>query len=131
MVEGELEIQIEVENMQEILRRIEDFQDVELKQSIYRSNQRTANQVEKRLKMVSGFTDRTGKLRRSFYAEATFNPLGIIFGSLDPKAIYVAYAHGTWQGSFWETFKKETMPWIIDRMKDAVERAVKKFNRSE
>jgi len=131
MVEGELEFTIEVENMREMLQKIEDFQHVELKQTIHRSNQRTANMVEKQLKAVTGFTDRTGKLRRSFFADATYNPLGIIFGSMDPKAIYVAYPHGTWQGSWWETFKSDIIPQVIDRMKKAIEKAVKKFNRRE
>jgi len=131
MVEGELEMSIEVENMSEMLQKIEDFQHIELKQTIYRSNQKTANMVEKQLKAVTGFTDRTGKLRRSFYADATFNPLGIVFGSLDPKAIYVAYPHGTWAGNFWETFKRRIVPQIIDRMEKAIERAIKKFNLGE
>jgi len=121
MVEGELEMSIEVENMSEMLQKIEDFQHIELKQTIYRSNQKTANMVEKQLKA----------LRRSFYADATFNPLGIVFGSLDPKAIYVAYPHGTWAGNFWETFKRRIVPQIIDRMEKAIERAIKKFNLGE
>lgn len=131
MVEGELEMTIKVENMKEILQKIEDFQRVDLKQTVHRSNQRTANMVEKQLKAVTGFTDRTGKLRRSFYADATYNPLGIIFGSLDPKAVYVAYPHGTWPGNFWETFKKRIIPQIIDRMEKAIEKAVKKFNMED
>lgn len=130
MGEGELEFKIEIENMREIQQLLEEFP-IELKQTIYRSNQRTANMVEKQLKAVTGFTDRTGKLRRSFYADATFNPLEIVFGSLDPKAVYVAYAHGTWQGSFWETFKTKVIPQIIDRMRKAVEKAMKKFNMKE
>jgi len=130
MAEGELEIQIELENMQQIKEKLDRFP-IELKQTIYRSNQRTANMVEKQLKAVTGFTDRTGKLRRSFYADATFNPLGITFGSLDPKAVYVAYPHGTWQGSWWESFKRRMVPQIIDKIKRAIEKAVRKFNMEE
>lgn len=130
MAEGELEISLEIENMPLIKEKIDRFP-IELKQTIYRSNQRTANMVEKQLKAVTGFTDRTGKLRRSFYADATFNPLGIIFGSLDPKAVYVAYPHGTWQGSWWETFKRRIVPQVVSRMEKAIKKAVNKFNRGE
>lgn len=131
MPEGQLEMSIEIENMKEVQGRFTSFQKVELKRTLHRSNQRTANKVEKELKAVPGFTDRTGKLRRSFYADATYNPLGIVFGSLDPKAVFVAYAHGTWKGSWWETFKKRIIPEIITSMRNAVERAVKKFNQGE
>ena len=127
MPEGELEIEIKVENMKEMLSIMDNYP-VELRQTLYRSFQRTASKVERELKSVTGFTDRTGKLRRSFYADATYNPLGIIFGSLDPKAIFVAYAHGTWPGNWWETFKKRTVPQVIDRVRRGIERAVRKFN---
>ena len=127
MPEGELEIEIKVENMKEMLDIVDNCP-VEIRQTLYKSFQRTASKVEKELKSVTGFTDRTGKLRRSFYADATYNPLGIIFGSLDPKAIFVAYSHGTWPGNWWETFKKRTVPQVIDRVRRGIERAVRKFN---
>ena len=128
MVEGGIEFDIKFENIKEVQDLLRQFP-IEMKEEVFRSFQRTAAKQEKELKATTGFRDVTGKLRRTLFVVATYNPLGIEMGSWSDYAKYVAEGHGTWLGNWWETFKRRSIPEISISIEKALTRIVEKYNR--
>lgn len=123
-----VDIEFRVENAEEVKKALRSFPN-ELKESLYRSYLRSANKQEKILKATTGFRDRTGHLRRTLIATASYNPLAITIAALADYARYVAYGHGTWKGNWWLTFLRGAIPQIVGDAEKALEATVKRFNR--
>ena len=123
-----VELEITLENKEQVKAALTQFP-MELKQSVYTRFQRVANREEKILKSTTGFKDRTGHLRRSLAVVARWNPLSLEMGAYAWYAKYVAHGHGTWVGNWWNTYIRELMNRLPDDISQAVDRAVKAFNR--
>ena len=123
-----LRLEIKVKNIKGLLVPLEEFTPI-MRRELYNSLLRIANKEERMLKSTLKFTDRTGKLRRSLFIVATFKPLGISGGSFNPYAIYVAYPHGTWSGSWWLSYKRRAIPRILNAIKGAANRIVRKWSK--
>jgi hypothetical protein len=124
----QLELTIEVDNIEEFKAALNKF-GVMFKNEMYSGFQRIANKEEKKLKSTGGFKDRTGHLRRSLFATATYNPLGLEMGSMSKYAIYVAEGHGTWKGNWWNTYLRGMVPRVVEGVTYLLQRLVNKFNR--
>lgn len=123
-----LDLTIEIENAEQVKAALKQFPSM-LKEDLYRGFQRIANKEEKILKSTGGFSDRTGRLRRSLYVTATYIPLGLEMGSLARYAVYVAKGHGTWAGNWWNTYLKGMGPRVAEQVARVLKRVVDKFNK--
>lgn len=125
--EEELKLEFKVEDL--LTTALKEFGPISIslkaaiKNKLYYSLLRLVVKETKILKSEAVFTDRTGRLRRSLFVEATFRPLAIIAGSYHPYFKYVAYAHGTWPGGWWEDYKKKAKP----RITKAIDKAIKRI----
>ena len=124
----QLELTIEIENVEEFKKAIDRF-GIMFKTEMYDGFQRIANKEDKILKSTGGFEDRTGKLRRSLFVTATYNPLGMEMGSMSKYAVYVAEGHGTWRGNWWNTYIKGMTIRVVEDVERVLKRLVDKFNR--
>ena len=128
MSEVNLELTIDIENLKNVQRALEQFPN-ELKNSMFRKMQVVSNREEKILKGTSGFKDRTGRSRRSLFVTATYNPVGIEMGSYIPHMVPLAFGHGTWAGGFWEEYIKGMARRLPEDIGSALERTIKEFER--
>ena len=124
----QLELTIEIENAEEFKQALERF-GVMFKTEMYSGFQRIANKEERILKSTGGFEDRTGRLRRSLFVVATYKPLGLEMGSTSNYAIYTARGHGTWMGSWWNTYIKGMTVRVVEGVERLLKRLVDKYNR--
>ena len=124
----QLELEINIENVEEFKKALEQF-GLMFKNEMYEGFQRIANKEEKILKSTGGFQDRTGSLRRSLFVTATYNPLGMEMGSMSKYAIYTAEGHGTWKGSWWNSYLNGMVPRVVEEVEKVLKRLVNKFNR--
>ena len=126
MVEMNLELSINMENLKQVEQALDQFP-IELKEGMHRRMQQSANREEKILKSTTGFRDRTGRSRRSLFATATYNPIGIEIGSFLPHMVPLAYGHGTWLGGFWEEYIKGLAQRMPEDIKNMLERTIRAF----
>lgn len=122
------DIGLKVENEAQFKKVLAMWPD-ELRESLFRSMQLTANFMEKEIKITVGFQDRTGHLRRSIYVDALYNPLGIDVGVKAKYAIYTEQGHGTWKGGWFTREMIRIMPLVQKKIEHGLEEAIKKFNK--
>ena len=123
-----LELEIKIENIEEFKQALRQFPYM-FKEEMYSGFQRIASKEERILKSTGGFQDRTGRLRRSLFATATYRPLGLEMGSYSKYARYVAEGHGTWRGNWWNTYIKGMTPRVVEGVSRVLKRLVRKFNK--
>lgn len=124
---NDVEIEVRLDNLPQIMDAFERFPEV-MKDTMFRSLQRSANREEKILKSTREFKDRTGYLRRSMAVVARYKPVGIDVNVFAPYGVYVAHAHGTWRPRWWYRFVGGFMERIPRDISNALKRAIKKFN---
>jgi len=122
------DVGLKMENEEQFKKVLAMWPD-ELRESLFRSMQRTANFTEKELKTTHGFEDRTGHLRRTIYADAIYNPLGINIGVKAKYAIYTEQGHGTWKGGWFTRDMQRIMPLVQEKIMNGLKRAVEKFSK--
>lgn len=123
----QVNMEVNIENLNQVKEVLNQYP-VELKESVYRKFQRSANREEKILKSTTGFKDKTGRLRRELMAVAKYNPLSIEIGTYTPYGTYVAFGHGTWRPTWWYNYLRGVSSRIPNDIKQALERSVKDFN---
>jgi hypothetical protein len=123
-----LEVELITENAEEVKAAFERFGPA-LESSLFQAYERAAMSEEKNLKATIGFSDRTGRLRRSLYVVAVRYPLGLEFGSHLGYAVYVAMGHGTWLGGWWVQYLSEAVPRVLEAINSALERLTRKFSQ--
>lgn len=128
MANGELEIDIVIENVEQFTDQMKSFSPF-MKNELYGRFIRIAGKEEKILKGTSDFQDVTGKLRREIYVTATVHPLGIEAACYTHYGVYVDRGHGTYRGGFWRNWKRTAVPRIFKNIERAVNDIVNKFNR--
>jgi len=119
-------MEVNLENLEEFKAALKEFSP-ELKDSMFMSFQRLASKLEREFKGTTGFKDKSGKLRRSIFCTATYEPLGLEYGALAPYAGYVEHGHGTWKGGWLRNMVVSKWAQINEAIKRALEKAIKKY----
>lgn len=127
MSECNLDMGLELENVEEVKAALDSFRP-EMKMALYQGLEKIASKKEKELKSSSGWTDQTGKFRRSLFVAPTFEPLGLEFGSFASYGYWVAHAHGTWLPSWWDEWIEKCALQLTDELERVLDRVTKQFN---